>query len=114
MSKTNAPPPYEEYAEHLSPLEVKVTSNFEQSVRNFKSLVQKSKILSLYKEKQSYEKPSDRKRRKKREVLERIRVAEMREALVASGEWDRRQKKKDQRRKEKLERRRREAQDSLE
>lgn len=47
------------------PLEVKVYgNNFDKALRAFRALVQKERILSTYKEKQSYEKPSDRRRRK--------------------------------------------------
>jgi len=71
---------------------------FEDAVKRWKSMVQKSQILSLYKEKQAYEKPSAKKRRKKREMLERRRVAELREEQIASGEWEKRQKRKEQKR----------------
>lgn len=51
------------------PLEVKVYSNnFDKALRAFRALVQKERILSLYKEKQSYEKPSDKRRRKRNEM----------------------------------------------
>lgn len=51
------------------PLEVKVYGNaFEKALRAFRALVQKERILSAYKEKQVYEKPSDRNRRKKNEA----------------------------------------------
>ena len=49
------------------PLEVKVYNNLEKAIKIFKSLVQKEKILSVYKEKSRYEKPSDKKRRKNNE-----------------------------------------------
>src|SRR5437660_545123 len=51
------------------PLEVKVWSpnNFEKAIKAFRALVQKERVLSIYKEKQSYEKPSDKKRRKRAE-----------------------------------------------
>ena len=57
------------------PLQVKVYgSNCDKAVRAFRALVQKDRVLSIYKEKQSYEKPSDKKRRKinesKRKQLE--------------------------------------------
>lgn len=93
-----APPPYEEYSEHFSPLQVEISGSFEDGLRRFKSLVQRSKILTLHKEKQSYEKPSEKRRRQKRELAERNRLALIREKLVATGEWDRRQKKKDAKR----------------
>ncbi len=50
------------------PLEVKVYDNFDKAFKAFRALVQKERILSLYKEKQRYEKPSDKKRRKKNEM----------------------------------------------
>jgi ribosomal protein S21 len=93
-----APPPYEEYSEQFVPLQVEITGSFEEGLRRFKSCVQRSKILTLYKEKQSYEKPSAKRRRQKRERDERARLTTIREKLMASGEWDRRQKKKDAKR----------------
>lgn len=51
------------------PLEVKVYhNNFDKALRAFRALVQKERILSAYKEKQSYEKPSDKNRRKRNEM----------------------------------------------
>ena len=51
------------------PLEVKVyNNNFDKALRAFRTLVQKERILSTYKEKQSYEKPSDKRRRKRNEM----------------------------------------------
>ncbi len=50
------------------PLEVKVYgNNCDKAIKAFRSLVQKERILSVYKDKQAYEKPSDRIRRKKNE-----------------------------------------------
>ena|ERR1700729_3401548 len=49
------------------PLEVKVYDNFDRALRAFRALVQKERVVSNYKEKQSYEKPSDKKRRKREE-----------------------------------------------
>ena len=51
-----------------TPLQVVVYGNFERAFRTFKNLVQKERILSDFKEKQSFEKPSDKKRRKKNEA----------------------------------------------
>lgn len=78
-------------------LEVKVTGSLDDALRRFKSLVQKSQILREYKERQSFEKPSDKKRRKKREAAERRRIAEIRSKQMASGEWDKKQKKRQNR-----------------
>lgn len=51
------------------PLEVKVYhNNFDKALRAFRALVQKERILSLYKEKQTYEKRSDKNRRKRNEM----------------------------------------------
>ena len=54
------------------PLEVKVYNNFDKALRAFRSLVQKERILSQYKEKQTYEKPSDKKRRKRNEMKRKL------------------------------------------
>lgn len=51
------------------PLEVTVYhNNFDKALRAFRALVQKERILSAYKEKQSFEKPSDKNRRKRNEM----------------------------------------------
>lgn len=50
------------------PLEVAVYgNNFDKALRAFRALVQKERILSAYKDKQTYEKPSDKRRRKRNE-----------------------------------------------
>ena len=49
------------------PLEVKVYDNFDRALKAFRALVQKERVVSNYKEKQRYEKPSDKKRRKRNE-----------------------------------------------
>lgn len=51
------------------PLEVIVyNGNFDKALRAFRALVQKERILSTYKERGSYEKPSDKRRRKRNEA----------------------------------------------
>ena len=56
-------------AVQAQPLEVKViNNNFDKALRAFRALVQKERVLSNYKERQEYEKPSDRRRRKKNEA----------------------------------------------
>lgn len=56
-------------AVQAQPLEVKVYgNNFDKALRAFRALVQKERILSAYKERQSYEKPSDKNRRKRNEA----------------------------------------------
>lgn len=55
------------------PLQVKVYgNNFDKALRAFRALVQKERILSTYKEKQSYEKPSDKRRRKRNEAKRKL------------------------------------------
>lgn len=70
------------------PLEVKVYSgNFDKALRAFRALVQKERILSTYKEKQSYEKPSDKRRRKRNEMKRKrseIYTSEKREGTKKS------------------------------
>lgn len=57
-------------AVQAQPLEVKVYgNNFDKALRAFRALVQKERVLSTYKEKQSYEKPSDKRRRKRNESV---------------------------------------------
>lgn len=85
----------------IEPLEVVVIDdNFEEAFRKFKLLVQKEGILLTYREKQHYEKPSEKKRRKKREAEERKFLAEHREKQVLSGEWDKIQKRKEDKKKQ--------------
>lgn len=112
MSKTSAPPPYEDYSDHFSPLEVTVGSYFEDGFRKFKSAVQKSKILSDYKDRRYYEKPSERKRRKRRDAQERLRLLDLKEKMMATGEWDKRQKAKEDQKRARIERHRRAADSS--
>lgn len=75
-------------AVQAQPLEVKVYSNnFDKALRAFRALVQKERILSTYKENQFYEKPSDRRRRKRNEMkrkrleLENPRTSEPKRAF---------------------------------
>ena len=57
----------------LKPLEVVVYNNgFDRALRAFRALVQKERILSSYKERQTYEKPSVRRRRKRNEMKRKI------------------------------------------
>lgn len=79
----------------VTPLEVKVENdNFEEACKKFKSLFQKERVIGKLKEKQFYEKPSDKKRRKRREARERKIMVEMRERLIKTGEWEKRIKKR--------------------
>lgn len=72
-------------AQHL---EVRVTNNmpFEKAFKLFRSLVQKERILSSYKEKQFFEKPSDKKRRKRKEMKRKLLELDMKEARLSAIE----------------------------
>lgn len=88
----------------FSPLEVKVHNNFEKAFKAFRALVQAERLLSLYKEKQAYEKPSDKKRRKRNEMRKRLIELEIKQKKIISGEYEKEKLKKqtlkDQRRKD--------------
>lgn len=57
----------------LKPLEVVVYNNsFDKALRAFRALVQKERILSAYKEKQVYVKPSDRNRQKRKDMKRKM------------------------------------------
>lgn len=91
-------------------LEVHVQhGNFEDAFRRFKTLIQNEGIVAEYKARQSYEKPSEKKRRKRRESEERRFLTAAREAQILSGEWEKRQKKKEAKRQIRAEERRKQA-----
>ena len=56
----------------LNPLEIKVYNNFDKAMRTFRSLVQKERVLSIFKESQFFEKPSDKKRRRRNEMKRKL------------------------------------------
>jgi small subunit ribosomal protein S21 len=60
-------------AVQAQPLEVKVYGdNFDKALKAFRALVQKERVLSYYKEKRMYEKPSDKRRRKRNESKRKL------------------------------------------
>ena len=87
-----------DYLEKFKPLQVIVRSSsrddFEYAARTFKGMVQKEKVISNFKDRQHHEKNSDKKRRKRKEAEEKRRSLEVKQKLISSGEWDKRQKKK--------------------
>ncbi len=92
------------YLDEFAPLEVKVYGdNFDKAFKAFRAIVQKERILSLYKQKQSYEKPSVKRRRKRNEMQQKQLELEMRKQKILSGEFEkelqRKQKLKDQKKK---------------
>ena len=66
--------------------------DFEHALRRFKMAFQRERIVGLVKEKMAYEKPSEKKRRKRIEARDKRLQAMSREAMIKTGEWDRRQK----------------------
>lgn len=93
---------------YFSPIQVKVYNNFDRAFKDFRTLVQSEKILSLYKEKQSYEKPSEKRRRKHNNSIKRTIENEIKQKKILSGEYERekikKQALKDKRRKERSDR----------
>jgi small subunit ribosomal protein S21 len=85
----NGPPP------KIEPLQVVVERNdVDEAHRRFKTMVQRENIISDFKERRFYEKPSERRRRKRREARARKLAMEARQKLISSGEWDKRMRKK--------------------
>ncbi len=83
------------YLDEFMPLEVKVYgNNFEKSFKAFRTMVQKDRILSLYKANQSYEKPSEKKRRKANEQRQKRMELEARNQKILSGEFEKELQKK--------------------
>lgn len=85
---------YPSDAIEAEPLEVKVYNNFDKAFKAFRALVQKERILSLYKEKSTYEKPSDKRRRKRNEHRRKQFEAEMK--MARSQNDERRNRKREQ------------------
>jgi ribosomal protein S21 len=78
------------YLKDFLPLEVKVYGyNFDKAFKAFRAIVQKERILSLYKQKQSFEKPSVKRRRKRNEMKQKRLELEAKKAKMLSGEFER-------------------------
>jgi small subunit ribosomal protein S21 len=109
MKKSKLPPvekssiPQEIDPNYFRPLQVQVFGNgFERAMKTFRQIVQSDKILSDYKEKSRYEKPSDKKRRKQAEALQRIYEEEMKMKKIISGEYEKEKAKKQVRKEQKM------------
>lgn len=77
------------YLDYFTPLEIKVYGyNFDRAFKTFRALVQKDRILSLYKQKQTFEKPSEKRRRKKNEMKQKRMEMEARQRKILSGEFE--------------------------
>lgn len=85
---------FEDLEDYFSPIEVKDIDNFERAFKSFRMLVQRERVLSLYKEKMAYEKPSQKKRRKRNESRQRQFELEMKQQKILSGEFEKEKIKK--------------------
>jgi ribosomal protein S21 len=92
-TNSSSVPPEMDFS-YFSPPEIKVKGNFERAFKAFRSLIQAEKILTLYKEKQSYEKPSEKRRRKYNESVQRNLELEARQKKIKSGEFEKEKAKK--------------------
>jgi ribosomal protein S21 len=82
--------------EYLKPLQVEVYgNNFDRAFKTFRSLVQADGVLAKYKEKQAYEKPSVRLRRKHAETMQRLYEEKIKAEKIASGEYEKEKIKKE-------------------
>lgn len=94
----------------LKHLEVKVNNGrFEDAVKRFKMMVQSEGIINSWKMHQAYEKPSEKKRRKKREAAARLFLQNLRDQQILSGEFEKKIKQKEKKKAAKLEARRKAA-----
>lgn len=100
MEKTSGP---SEITDYFKPLQIEIYGNgFDRAMKTFRSMVQGEGILSEYKEKSRYEKPSDKKRRKKAEALQRAFEEEMKMKKILSGEYEKEKIKKQLRKEQKM------------
>jgi len=68
------------YLNEFKPIEVVVMNGkLEDAIHKFRSIITKEKIMSVLKAHYAYEKPSEKKRRKRRESVQRRRKMEMME-----------------------------------
>lgn len=77
------------------PLEVKVYNNFDKAMKAFRAAVQKERILSLYKEKQSFEKRSDKKRRKRNEMKRKLMELDSKNQRDSENSFEKKKKDRD-------------------
>lgn len=64
------------YLDSFKPVQVVVEGDINHAIAIFRSIVTKERIMSSVKEHCAYEKPSDKRRRKHRESIQRMRKAE--------------------------------------
>jgi small subunit ribosomal protein S21 len=95
--------PQEIDSNYFKPVQVQVFGNgFERAMKTFRQIVQSENILSEYKEKSRYEKPSDKKRRKQSEAIQNAYKEEMKMKKIISGEYEKEKAKKQVRKEQKM------------
>ena len=67
------------YLDEFRPIEVVVNGKLEDAIHKFRSIVTKEKVMSYLKAHYAYEKPSEKKRRKRRESVQRRKKMAMME-----------------------------------
>lgn len=87
---------------YFKPLQVEVGNNFERAFRNFRQMVQAEQVVAEWKRRQSYEKPSQRRRREKNEALQRAFEEGIKAKKLADGSFAREQEKKQQKKEQRL------------
>lgn len=99
----------------FSPLQVEPKGSSDEAIneafRDFHKAFQKERVVGQLKERQAYEKPSEKKRRKRREAKERRLMIEARDRMMLSGEWEKRLKQKELKKQKKIEERQKKLED---
>lgn len=79
----------DEYLNTFKPIEVQVNGDrIEEAIGRFRALVTKERIMSDLKSHASYEKPSEKKRRRRREARSRQLKADAMQRAYKSDEFD--------------------------
>lgn len=79
----------DEYLDTLKPIEVVVVNGrIEEAIGRFRAMVTKERVMSDLKNHSSYEKPSEKKRRKQREARARQRKTEAMQRAYKSTSQD--------------------------
>lgn len=78
----------DDYLDTFHPLEVVVNRTIEEAVGRLRAMVTKERIMSVLKEHASYEKPSEKRRRKHRESIARQRKVDAMQRAYRSGTQD--------------------------
>lgn len=89
--------------DYFKPLQVEVTSSFDRAMKAFRVLVQSEQVITNYKRRMSYESPSQKRRRKHKESLQRIWEENIKQEKIANGTYESEKKRKELKREKKQE-----------